>query len=93
MLIECAWCAVRQKDTYLRVKFYQLTSRMGPKKALVAIAHKMLVAIWHIFKNKISYKDLGADYLNAGRKDKIARHYIKKLQQLGFELQLPTIDK
>ena len=92
MLIECAWCAVRQKDTYLRAKFYQLSSRMGSKKALVAIAHKMLIAIWHILKNKVSYKDLGADYLNQGRKDKIVRHYIKKLQQMGYELHQPIIE-
>lgn len=88
MLIECAWCAIRQKDHYLRSKYYSLVPRMGKKKALAAIAHKMLVAAYHIIKDKMEYKELGAHYLNAGKEDKLLKHYLKKLGQLGYSAEL-----
>jgi transposase len=88
MLIECAWCAIRQKNHYLRAKYYSLVPRMGKKKALAAVAHKMLIACYHILKNNIPYKELGAGYINAGKEDKLLRHYLKKLNQLGYTAAL-----
>jgi hypothetical protein len=61
---------------------------MGCKKAQVAIAHKILIACWHILKFKVAYKDLGEPYLHKDKKDKITKHYIKKLQQLGYGVEL-----
>lgn len=75
------------KNTYLRAKYYQLISRMGDKKAQIAVAHKILIACWHILKHKVAYKDLGEPYLNKDSKEKITRHYIKKLQQLGYSVE------
>ena len=54
-LIECAWAATRTKDTYLRAKYYELISRLGKKKALVVIGHKILIMCYHIFKRKNYY--------------------------------------
>jgi transposase len=78
------------KNTYLRSKFYQLCSRMGTKKAQVAIAHKILIACWHILKYKVVYKDLGEPYLTKDKQEKATRHYIKKLKQLGYQVQLAS---
>ena len=63
---------------------------MGSKKAQVAIAHKILIACWHILKHKVAYKDLGEPYLQTDNKDKLSRHYIKKLQQMGYAVQLES---
>ncbi len=90
LLIECAWSSVLVKNTYLRSKFYQLCSRMGSKKAQVAIAHKILIASWHILKYKVAYKDLGEVYLSKDKQERITNHYIKKLQQLGYQVQLAS---
>jgi len=46
MMIECAWAAIKTKNTYLRSKYYSLIPRMGKKKALAAIAHKMVIACY-----------------------------------------------
>lgn len=91
MLIECAWCAVRQKDHYLRTKYYRLVPRMGKKKALAAVAHKLLTACYHILKHKVEYKDLGANYLIKNREDKLLKHYVKKLSTLGYQAELKPI--
>lgn len=93
MLIECAWCAIRQKDHYLRTKYYSLVPRMGKKKALAAVAHKMLIACYHILKHKIEYKDLGANYLMRPREDKLLKHYIKKLTKLGYQTELKPLEE
>src|SRR5512136_728774 len=88
MLTEFAWVASKTKGTYLRSKYYSLVGRRGKKKALVALGHKILIICYHILKYRRPYKELGADYLDRRRKDKIARSYIKRLNHLGYEVTL-----
>jgi transposase len=88
MLTEFAWVASKTKDTYLRSKYHSLVGRRGKKKALVALGHKILIMCYHILKYRCAYKELGVDYLDQRRKDKIARSYIKRLNHLGYEVIL-----
>jgi transposase len=88
MLTEFAWVASKTKDTYLRSKYHSLVGRRGKKKALVALGHKILIMCYHILKYRRPYKELGVDYLDKRRKDKIARSYIKRLNHLGYEVTL-----
>jgi transposase len=57
---------------------------MGKKKALIVIAHKLLIACYHILKDKVEYKDLGGDYLVKNKKEQLVKHYLKKLDKLGY---------
>lgn len=91
MLIECAWVAIRKKDHYLRAKYYSLVPRMGKKKALVVVAHKILIACYQILKDKLAYKDLGDNYLGRDKKEQLVKHYVKKLDKLGYRIQLEVI--
>lgn len=88
MLIQCAWSAIRKKDSYLRAKYYKLIPRMGKKKALIAIAHKILKACYCVLKMQESYKDLGPSYLEKNSQDKLLLHYTKRISALGFNVQL-----
>jgi transposase len=88
MLTEFAWVASKTKDTYLRSKYHSLVGRRGKKKALVALGHKILIMCYHILKYRRPYKELGVDYLDHRRKDKIARSYIKRLNHLEYEVIL-----
>jgi transposase len=88
MLTEFAWVASKTKDTYLRSKYHSLVGRRGKKKALVALGHKILIMCYHILKYRRPYKELGVDYLDRKRKDRITRSYIKKLNHLGYEVTL-----
>lgn len=92
MLVECAWCTVRKKDHYLRSKYYKLIPRMGKKKALVVIAHKILKACYYVLKYQKEYKELGASYLEKNNANSLLRHYTKKLTSLGFNVQLKPIE-
>lgn len=93
MLIECAWSAIRQKDHYLRAKYDSMVKRMGKKKALAAVAHKIRIACYHVLKHKVPYKDLGADYLSQNKEEQLVNHYLKKLGKMGYQAQLKPIQE
>lgn len=88
MLTECAWAATRTKDTYLRAKYHSLVGRRGKKRALMAVGHKILQMSYYIIRDKVEYKELGMDYLDGRRKDKIIRSYVKRLSNFGYDVVL-----
>ena len=59
-LVTAAWAAVRVKGSYLQAQFLRLKARRGTKKAILAVAASMLNAAWHMLKDRVAYKDLGA---------------------------------
>jgi transposase len=88
ILIEFAWIASKMKGTYLQAKYQSLVGRRGKEKALVAVGHKILISCYHILKYKVAYKELGANYLDQRKKDKITKSYIKRLNSLGYTVRL-----
>jgi transposase len=59
-LVQCAWAAVKKKDSYLQAQFYRIKARRGPKKAIMAVVASILTAIYHMLKDGTTYKDLCA---------------------------------
>jgi transposase len=90
-LTEAAWAATHTHDTYLAAQYHRLAGRRGKKRALVAVAHTLLVIVYHIIKHRVRYLDLGPDYFLRLEPDRQKRYHVKRLQQLGYEVQLaPT---
>ena len=87
-LVTAAISASQTKGTYPRDKFHRLKARMSAKRAAVAIAHKILVAVFHILQRAVAFADLGADYLNRLDKHRTARRLIRRLNALGYEVML-----
>jgi hypothetical protein len=87
-LTECAWAASRKKDCYLKAKYHSLVGRRGKKRALIAVGHKILVMCYEIMKQKIPYRELGSDFLDKRKKDKVIRSYVKRLAALGCEVMV-----
>jgi transposase len=87
-LVEAANSAARAKGTYLRDKFYRLKARRGYKRAAVAIAHKILVAIYHMLSRNVSYNDLGDLYLDKLNKHHLTRNLVHRLERLGYSVTL-----
>lgn len=84
-LITCAHSAVKNKKSYFHAQFMRISSHRGKKRAYVAVAHSMLIAIYHILKDGVVFKDLGADYYNQFNKERKINAYLKKLKALGWE--------
>ena len=86
LMIEIAWAAVRTKGSYYKDKYYRLKSRRGVKRAIVAIAHRITKAIYHIIKHGKSFVDLGEAYLMSKSKEKRVKILKMKARHLGFNL-------
>jgi len=56
-LVEAAWSAAKMKKGWLRNKYYALSVRRGKKRALMAIAHKILVAVYHVLSSHSPFKE------------------------------------
>lgn len=84
-LVECARAAVRKKDSYYHAKYCKLSARRGGKRALIAIAHSMGLAIYNILKNKQHFVDLGSRYIDDNHAEKIFKRNLKSLQALGVD--------
>jgi len=85
-LCQAAWAVSRQKDCYLSAQFKRLAARRGVKRAVLAVAHSMLIIGYHMLKTGQNYHELGGDYLERINKDQLQRYYLKRLQKLGLKV-------
>jgi len=90
-LIQAAHAAVRCKDTYFQAVYQRLVRRRGKKKAIVAVAHRILKAAYHILLKQEVYRDLGANYLDSCRTDKVLNGLRRRIEQLGYQISLQPI--
>lgn len=87
-LVTAAWAAVRVKDSYLQAQFHRLRSRRGAKKAILAVAASMLTAAYHMLKNGVEYRDLGAHHFSHRDRSKVILRLVRRLNDLGCQVQL-----
>jgi transposase len=87
-LVEAAQAAARTKGTYLRDKFHRLRARRGYKRAIVAIAHKILIAAYHLLGGAPAYRELGPTYLDTLDTRRTVRSLTRRLERLGFVVTL-----
>jgi len=90
-LVQCAWSAVRQKDTYLRAQFYHVRARRGAKKAIIAVAASILTAVYHMLKDGKMYQDLGPNHFQRRNKDQQKHVLVKRLTDLGYTVALTPL--
>ncbi|GAC1392264.1 MAG: hypothetical protein NVSMB38_15220 [Ktedonobacteraceae bacterium] len=88
ILYEVAWAIAHTKDNYLSAFYHRMARRHGKQKAITALAHKVLVILYHILRTKKPYSDLGADYFEQRDQERIQRHHIHRLEQLGYTVTL-----
>ena len=92
VLCQVAWVVAHTKDTYLSAYYHRIARRRGKKKAIVAVAHKLLIIIYHVLSTKKPYEELGADYFDQLDKARIERRAVQRLEQLGYIVTLTTQD-
>lgn len=87
-LVNCAHSAVKNRKSYFYAQFKRISTHRGKKRAYVAVAHSMLIAIYHILKNGVVFEDLGAEYYNQFNKERKINACLKKLKALGWDPQV-----
>ena len=90
-LVQAAMAAARTSGTYLKEKYWRLKARCGPQRAALAIAHKILVAAYHMLRNDCDYKDLGAAYIDTVSATVVKANLVKRLERLGYRVTLQAL--
>jgi len=88
LLVECGWGAGRARRTYLGAQYARLGRRRGKKKAAIAVGHSILVAAYYILRDGVPYRDLGPDHFDRLVTERLTRHYVCRLEQLGHRVTL-----
>ncbi len=87
-----AFGAARTKDSFLQARYKRLTARRGPIKALVAVEHSIITAIWHMLNDNVPYHELGGDYFTQRDPERAARRAVSRLNELGYRVTLDPMD-
>jgi transposase len=90
VLTQVAHAAARTKGTYLSSQYRRLAARRGSKKAIMAVAHSILVMSYHMILHKKPYREAGADYFDRLKPQVIAKRLVRRLQALGYSIELPV---
>jgi transposase len=91
-LVEAGWAASRTKKSYLRAQYLRIARRRGKNRALMAVAHTLLVIIYHVLKYNVEYRDLGPNYFDQLEPQRLQRYLVKRLQNLGYEVTLSPLN-
>jgi transposase len=87
-LTQAAWAASHTKNTYLSAQYRRIAARRGRKRAIVALAHTILVIAYHLIKNEETYRELGGDYFDQRNPQTVAKRLIRRLEKLGYTISL-----
>jgi transposase len=87
LLLEAAHAAART-NTYLGAQYRRLAKRRGPKKALFAVAHSILVICFHLLQRHVAYQDLGANFFDEHEREALQTRLVRRLEHLGYQVAL-----
>jgi transposase len=90
-LVQAAWGATMKKHCYLSSQYYRLLKRLGRKKALLAVAHSLLVIIYHVLERDQTYTELGGDYFDRHHVEQQREYFIRRLQMLGLKVNVEEL--
>jgi transposase len=88
LLVEAATAAARTKDTALSARYRRLAARRGRKKAIVALAHTLLVIVYHLLTEGTTYRELGGNYYDERDRTAVERRLVQRLERLGHHVTL-----
>lgn len=87
-LVQCARAAIRRRDCYFAECYRQILRRRGDPKAIIAMAHEILLAAHRVLSTHTAYTDPGVDTLRARNDDRQRRNAIRSLEKLGYKVIL-----
>ena len=87
-MVEAAWSASRVRNSYFAAQYHRLAPRRGKRRAAVAVAHSMLIAIYHLIKDGTIYQDLGSNHFDELDRQRITHRAVRRLQDLGYLVTL-----
>lgn len=92
VLVQAAHGASKTRNTYLAAQYHHLTARRGKKRAILAVAHSILVIAYYLLLRQEEYRDLGGDYFDKLRPEQKAKHHLRELERLGFSVVIQPVN-
>ncbi len=89
-MVQAARAAVRTKGSYFGSQYRRLVTRRGDKRAILAVAHSLVIVIYHMLERGTAYSDLGADYFVQRQPEATAKRLARQIEQLGYTVTLTT---
>jgi transposase len=90
-LVQAAHAATHTRNTYLAAQFHRLAGRRGKKRAIMAVAHSILVMAYHMIRDQEPYRELGGEYFDRCRPEATVKRLRRRLQKLGYEVNLQPL--
>jgi transposase len=90
-LVQAAHAAARTKGTYLSAQYRRLAARRGKKRAILALAHSMLMMTYYMIQRQEPYREAGADFFDRLQPEDTARRLVKRLEHLGYHVTLQSL--
>jgi len=87
-MVEAANAAVRKRDSYAGAQYHRIVGRRGKKRAMVAVAHSLIVAAYHMLARGEDYQDLGASYFDDRDPAAVRKRLVRRLNDLGYDVDL-----
>lgn len=91
-MVKAAWAAIRTRGSYFRDQYLRKKATRGAQKAIVAVAHSMLVVIYHMVTRGTAYVDLGADYQARQNRERLLKRRVRELGRLGYEVTVRDLE-
>jgi len=88
MLVGAARPAARTKGSYFKDKYHRLKARRGAMRAAMAIAHKILLAAYHMLARRVGYRELGEAYIDQLDQTRTAANLKRRLERLGYVVSI-----
>src|SRR5215204_3350714 len=90
-ITQAAWAAAHTKNTYLAAQYHRLIKRMGKNKALVAVAHSLLVIVYHVLAQRADYHELGGDYFDRQHRQTQQQRLVRRLEAMGLKVTVEAL--
>ena len=90
-LTQLAHAAARTKDTYVSALYQRLAARRGKKRAIMAVAHSIVVSAFYMLSRNEPYHDLGATYFDERRREHLVDRLTQRIERLGYRVTLEPV--
>jgi transposase len=91
LLVQAAHSAAHSKKSYLAVQYRRIASRRGAKRAAMAVAHSILVIIYHVLLEQKPYQDLGSNFFDERDRQAVEKRLVRRLERLGYQVDLQPL--
>jgi hypothetical protein len=92
-LSPAGWAVSTKRENYLTAFYRRVAARRGAKRAILAVAHQLLVIAYYLLKRKEQYRELGANHFDNINADRVRRSLVKRLERLGHVVTLQPADQ